>query len=300
MPTPTRLADMYRLLGPRPTALARETARTHEPAHFAGRQGYDSAFLDTFEVALPQPTADVLPVPGSPDNRLDYTHFSVVMSRSRKMAMFVAVNIEGQSLVAVERSNDRWFYDGRIPQEAQLGEELYADNLLDRGHLVRRQDPNWGELAEQANEDTFHFTNCAPQMSAFNQKTWLSLEDFVLENARVAKSRISVITGPVFGEGDRQYRGVGIPQAYWKVIAFINDDGRPSATGYMIDQSSELGQLEIIFGRFRTYQRSIRSIEQLTGLDFGVLSGYDGFSNEEVATGTRIKAEIRSAADILV
>jgi endonuclease G len=61
------------------------------------------------------------------------------MSRSRRMAMFVGVNIDGATSVKIERSKDKWFYDGRIPVEQQIGEELYAGNLLDRGHLVRRR-----------------------------------------------------------------------------------------------------------------------------------------------------------------
>lgn len=53
-------------------------------------------------------------------------------------------------------------------------------------------------------------------------------------------------------------------------------------------------------GRFRTYQRSISHIAGLTGLDFGTLSQFDGFSNEERRTRTSIKAEIRGAEDVRV
>ncbi len=45
----------------------------------------------------------------------------------------------------------------------QCGDELYIDNDLDRGHLVRRRDPVWGNSAEEANKDTFYFTNASPQ-----------------------------------------------------------------------------------------------------------------------------------------
>ena len=271
---------------------------------FAGRSGYRADFLPGFTVLLPDPAAiadDVLPVPGSDGDRLDYEHFSIAMSRSRRLALFTAVNIDGAASVPVPRGGDPWSFDGRIPQAAQAGDDLYADNDFDRGHLVRREDPNWGPTARLANRDTFHFTNCAPQLSAFNQRSWLELEDFILGNTRRVAERASVFTGPVFCATDPVYRGVAIPLAYWKVVAFIHDDGRPSASAYLIDHEVDPADLRpLLFGAFRTYQRSVRAIEGLTRLDFGALRGFDGFSNEEEATGEVVRRRIRDAADILL
>lgn len=278
--------------------------RTTPAEALADREGYRADFLGDFHVGWPGVTehlrSDLLDVPGSNERRLDYTHFSVALSRHRRLAWFVGVNIDGKALVDIPRSRDRWAYDGRIPTDAQIGEFLYADNLLDRGHLVRRQDPNWGALAAEANADTFHFTNCSPQMAGFNQRNWLDLENYLLDNTRRWEARATVFSGPVFAESDITYRGVQIPAAFWKVVAFLGDDGRPSATAYMIEQSKELDRLTALFCRFRTYQRSVLQIEHLTGIDFGTLRDYDGFSNEERATGTRIEAEIRTLADIRV
>lgn len=302
-----RLADMRSLS--QPTALAtqpsaRASTRATPAEALADREGYRDDFLGDFYVPWPQMAEaykdDLLPIPHSSEDRLDYTHFSIAMSKSKRLALFVGVNIDGTSLVEVKRGRDRWSYDGRIPVDAQVGESLYADNLLDRGHLVRRQDPNWGPLAEQANSDTFHFTNCSPQMAGFNQKNWLDLENYLLDNTSRWQARATVFSGPVFNEADRRYRDVSIPSAYWKVVAFVGDDGKPSATAYMIDQSGELGRLTALFGRFRTYQRSVLQIEQLTGISFGALSSFDGFSNEERATGTRIEAVINQLGDIRV
>jgi endonuclease G len=271
---------------------------------FVGCAGYDPAFLGEFHA--PWPTlvhtnaGDVLPVPGSPDNRLDYTHFSVTMSASRRMAVLVGVNISGADHVKIRRTVDRWAYDGRIAVEAQVGNELYSNTLLDRGHLVRREDPNWGPNAEVANNQTFHFSNCVPQMGKFNQRTWLSLEDYVLKSTRVLRERVTVFSGPVFAKTDREYRGVLIPEAFWKVVAFVSNEGRPSTTAYIIGQTEELSELEAAFGRFQTYQCSVRSIEGKTGLDFGPLRDLDGFSNSEISLPIPILREITRGSDILV
>jgi len=298
-----RLADL-RTISPLRLGLLpfeREGVRTSDAAAFQGRAGYDAEFLPAFAVPLPDPRAiagDVLPVTGSEGDRLDYEHFSILMSKSRRLALFTAVNIDGSASVSVPRGGDPWAFDGRIPEEAQAGDELYADNDFDRGHLVRREDPNWGPTASVANRDTFHFTNCAPQLSVFNQRSWLSLEDYILSNTRRVGERATVFTGPVFRPNDPVYRGVAIPLAYWKVVAFIHDDGRPSASAYLIDHDGDLDAQSLLFGAFKTYQRSVLAIEGLTNLDFGLLRQFDGFSNEETATGDMVRALITKAEDI--
>ncbi len=88
------------------------------------------------------------------------------------------------------------------------------------------------------------------------------------------------------------------PTAFWKVISFVSNGGRPSATAYTIDQVQELKDLEAQFGAFKTYQRSVHSIGKLAGLSFGELVGYDGFSNEEIRTRTAIVAEVRGPSDM--
>lgn len=293
-----RFADLRPLITPSPSLLEARAAtpRVTAAKDLQDRRGYAEDFLGSFGV--PWPTLDSTRASDAQPGRLDYTHFSISMSRSRRLALYVGVNIDGDKHVDIVRSNDTWAYDGRLPLDAQVGEDLYAGNGLDRGHLVRRQDPNWGNEANTANLDTFHFTNCSPQMSGFNQKTWLELEDYILDNTQRWKARASVFSGPVFGDDDRLYRGVKIPQAFWKVVAYLSDDGKPSASAYMIDQRRELDQLDLVFGPLKTYRRSVLQIEQLTGIRFGNLADYDGFSNEERATGTRIEALIRGPQDI--
>ncbi|MCM2129547.1 DNA/RNA non-specific endonuclease [Larsenimonas rhizosphaerae] len=307
--SPVRLADLTPI-DPTPDPTSPSAVASFAPAMtpgsaLEGRTGYNADFLEGFTVPMPVVTdrapGDVTPVDGRDDGRLDYTHFSIVMNRPRRLAFFTAFNLDGSQLRSIRRGNDRWVLDSRIPADAQCGEALYARNPLDRGHLVRRSAACWGTLAEQANQDTFHFTNCTPQMAAFNQQTWLGLEDYLKDNAARGSGRLSIFTGPVFKDSDRTYRGVRIPEAFWKVVAFIRDDGRQSATAYLITQDRELNDgLGLFFGQYQTFQKSILHIETLTGLDFGPLSHLDGFSNEERATGTRVEAVIHQLGDIRV
>jgi endonuclease G len=206
---------------------------------------------------------------------LHYTHFSIVMSKSRRLAYYTVVNIDGNQLIDIQRSNDQWFFDPRIERGYQCGPELYSGNSLDRGHLVRRRDPVWGEKAEEANRNTFHFTNCSPQHAFLNQKTWLELENYILDHAENDKLRVTVFTGPVFRTDDMLYRGVQIPAEFWKVVVMVKADGTLSATAYLQTQKNLIENLEFAYGAYKTYQVPISHIEKLTDLQFGELRTHD-------------------------
>ena len=154
--------------------------------------GYNAEFL---QIPLPLPA----PPAGTLIRELLYTHFTVLLDPARRLAIATGVNIDGDHLATVDR-DDNWHLDSRIPIYEQTGEDVYARNDLDRGHLVRRQDPVWGDTttARRANYDTFAYTNAAPQAAAFNQskQLWLGLEDHVLTYARTNGNRLSVFTAP--------------------------------------------------------------------------------------------------------
>ena len=71
----------------------------------------------------------------------------------------------------LSRKNIDFVKDPRLAADAQVGNELYRANRLDRGHLARRADLLWGSTSEakKANTDSFFYTNITPQMDDFNQ-----------------------------------------------------------------------------------------------------------------------------------
>ena len=75
-----------------------------------------------------------------------YTHFSLQMRASRRFAFWVAWNIDGGAFKALSRNGIKFVKDPRVPDDRQVGDELYRDNDLDRGHLARRADLVWGSL----------------------------------------------------------------------------------------------------------------------------------------------------------
>ncbi|MGW3962710.1 DNA/RNA non-specific endonuclease [Amycolatopsis sp. NPDC005003] len=280
---------------------------------YSNREGYDPAFLPGHTVPLPGLSDALLPLAainrqaaGEPRYVLPYHHFSVVMHRERRLAMFTAVNIDGRTSRALRREADHWSLDPRVAVTEQIGEEIYRDNPLDRGHLVRRLDPAWGAtepIAQLGNDDTFHFTNCSPQHKDFNQNktTWAGLEDYVLNNADNFDLKVSVVTGPVLAADDDHYRGVQLPRQFWKVVAMVKTDGTLSATAYLLSQAELIQGLEAAtefdYGAYRTFQVPVTRIAELTGLSFGDLPGADPLGGLE---STSAAQEIRTAADLVL
>ncbi|MEV7096728.1 DNA/RNA non-specific endonuclease [Amycolatopsis sp. NPDC051045] len=280
---------------------------------YSNREGYDPAFLPGHTVPLPGLPDALVPLAainrqatGEPRYVLPYHHFSVVMHRQRRLAMFTAVNIDGRTSRSLHREADHWSLDPRVAATEQIGEEIYRDNPLDRGHLVRRLDPAWGAtepIARLGNDDTFHFTNCSPQHKDFNQNktTWAGLEDYVLNNADNFDLKVSVVTGPVLAADDDHYRGVQLPRQFWKVVAMVKARGTLSATAYLLSQEELIRGLEAAgefdYGAYRTYQVPVRRIAELTGLSFGDLPGADPLA---VLESTSAVQEIRTAADLVL
>jgi DNA/RNA endonuclease G (NUC1) len=248
----------------------------------AGREGFDENFL-----GQPVPLPDLA---GVETVLLPYTHFSVLMRLDKRLAAVTGLGIDGAKLMDLDRSGINWRLDPRLREDQQTGERLYARNDIDRGHLVRRASAVWGDTraeAAQANVDTFHYTNAAPQAAKFNQslELWLGLETYLLEHAADNRRRLVVFTGPTFSETDPVYRGVDIPMRYFKVAVFIHE-GELAATGYVVDQSPQLAELPDVprpgaiedappLGPFRTFQAPIRDIAELTGLNLDQLVEVD-------------------------
>jgi endonuclease G len=287
-----------------PGAAAEQTTFSDEipVEQLAGRPGYVDTFLGTgdFKVALPRVTKDKADILTFGDNEhvLKYEHFSAVMSKSRRMCRFSAVNIDGtQEKLGLTRPG--WRRDGRIGKNEQILDECYGNApKFARGHMTRREDPIWGddESAANGNADSMHVTNVCPQMQTFNAGTWLDLESYALDNARDDDMKISVFTGPFLTPDDITRDGVRIPAEYWKIIAFIHDDtGKLCATGYTQSQKDHITETELVFGEFETYQHRIADIQSRTGLSFGRLAKVDAFVEREGLGGQ----PIRGANDIV-
>jgi endonuclease G len=139
------------------------------PPSGTSRTGYDPDFL---AVRIEPPPA---PEPTKDSPLLPYTHFTVCLNTHRRLAWWVAWNIDGHRLHpgegALSRDGIDFAADDRVPNKYQALDDVYYKNRFDRGHIARRADLLWGDLAEAkaANLDSFYFPNITPQLDIFNQ-----------------------------------------------------------------------------------------------------------------------------------
>ena len=272
--------------------------------------GYQPVFLGKqLKVALPQPGPtfknDLARLDGSRSYILKYPHHSVVLSKTRKFPLFTAVNIDGAAFQPLTRKSlfnggsDKWEVDPRV-QPFQWGDDLYSvpKSDFDRGHLVKREDPQWGpnkETAIEAARATFFYANCVPQVADLNQRVWRNLEDYILKKESATnKLKVNVLTGPVLADDDpvfvNQIKGqdVQIPGLFWKVVYFTNDGKTLSRVAFLMGQKKLLLEREIArpkpteglegllpqprfflnFEDAATYQVNVDMVEHLSGLKF--------------------------------
>ncbi len=263
-------------------------------SHYDGRPGYNEDFLD-INVPHPEITKsrldEILLEDGKP-HVLKYHHYSLVMNRRRKLAMWAAANVDyhksKRRKTREEFGEDTWTADPRVANKHQIEDpELYEPALkFDRGHIIRRDDVAWGETAKEevfANSDSFHWTNCTPQHEQFNRAVfqfhglWGDLENHIQTQAKNVGLRMTIFAGPVldnakdirhdFGTGE-----VKVPRRYWKIVIVVekeNNQQRLRAYGFILDQSQaidEFGIEKFGLGKFTTFQFSLASIAKQAGL----------------------------------
>lgn len=303
-------------------------------------QGFDVALPKLSEEQQELAARNQAAESGDDPHELKYQHFSVVMHAKRKMAFFTACNIDGESAKEIDRTTktvqpispdaagleflpsnaeaDSWRRDRRIGADEFLGDAFYSKQrvsgfpdpsdkrriarIFQKGHLVRRLDPCWGEdsVALQAEADSFHWTNCSPQVGFFNQGTassskpgtgrgqlWRAVENYVLRNAVAEKQRVTSFTGPIFAEKDRSFRGIQIPGRFFKIALWV-EEKQLRAVAMIADQSevidtwpeklfaggeavleAEAFMDEDELDKVGDFLSTISAIEKATGLDFG-------------------------------
>jgi endonuclease G, mitochondrial len=263
-------SSVFEKLGIQPTQPAEPNRVTEAEV------GYSQTYVG-IPIPLPTPAnqdvrTDLLVVDGR--SVFDYTHFSLAMSQSRRFARWVAWNIDGGSIRRLSRGGIQFKKDKRIPEKAQVGNELYVNNPLDQGHIARRADLIWGTLTEahQANKDSFFYTNITPQHKNFNQSQangiWGELENSIFADVDVENLHVSVMGGPIFSENDPLYRNILLPKQFWKII-FFRETGNDTlhSKGFVLTQADLLNHLEVLeLPDFSVYEVSISRISELTGL----------------------------------
>jgi endonuclease G len=266
----------------------------------AARKGYQSDFLeldDDRPVPLPTLTAKGKRAAARLEDdslELRYHKFSIVMHKQRRMALFTASNVDWRAAVRTvhgrkptrkqltglaDGDTEKWVTDPRIPDDHQLPDVFYTKDggAFDKGHLVRRDDVCWGSSfkdMQKGNGDTYHMTNCSPQVAGFNQSArgkdnWGDLESLVQREAKTEK--LILFAGPIFTDDDPVFDGrdlggpaqIQIPRRYWKIVVAKGDSG-PQVYGFTLTQ--DLGAIEFaVPATWKRHMERVSVIEKSLG-----------------------------------
>ena len=282
------------------------------------RAGFDPDFLKIpgREVALPMLTERGKLVAASLEDgshELRYHKFSLVMHKRRRLALFTAANVDWRDISRkidglkpsrrqltglADGDIEKWVMDWRIPEEHQLPDIFYTRDggAFDKGHIVRRDDVAWGSSLQDmqmSNGDTYHTTNCSPQVAPFNQSArgednWGDLENMVQQATKA--ERAILFSGPVLAADDRLFDGYGDggssilvrgPRRFWKIVV-VNGAQGPEAFGFVLEQdlSSVPTRVEMaVPARWRPYMRPLDEIEGMLFrlVTFDNLKGWDQY-----------------------
>lgn len=229
---------------------------------YTNRTGFNTSFLD-----VPTPLPDLVDkkkaatMVHSSEYLIPYEHFTVVLHAERKLPIFTASNVDWSKSARTpdpsqayarkplgglgKNDQEKWMLDTRIAAEHQIPDSFYTNDnqAFDKGHLVRRDDVCWGsEYSEirRANGDTYHVTNCSPQVKSFNRSTdagiWGQLENLI--GGQSGAGRLCIFAGPILADEDEVFEGtekIKIPSRYWKVICAISE-GELKVYPFLLEQ----------------------------------------------------------------
>lgn len=260
---------------------------------YSSRTGFNRKFLG-ISTPLPKVVGKKIAAPLLKGGTvIPYQHFSLVLHRERKLAIFTAANVDGSEKARRPEAGkdytrkgltglsdgqlEKWALDPRVSPEFQIPDDFYTkDNgAFDKGHVVRREDVCFGETyaeVRRANGDSFHLTNCSPQRGNFNQSgkggIWGNLENYI--GAQADEERYCIFAGPVLSPDDPTFVGpklrVKLPTRFWKVVCAVKNK-KLQVFAFVLEQDTQGLPLEFqVNAQWKHSQVSVAELEKIVGL----------------------------------
>lgn len=209
-----------------------------------------------------------LPKIEDPEWLLNYEagDFTIEYATAKKHPKWVAWPLYKSHMGSSGRT-DYWQFDPRIPEEYRPHRNGGDDNDFsgyDRGHLCPSADRT---ASVEMNRQTFMYSNMSPQIRAFNQGIWATLETKVRDWANGLDTLYICAGGTILKESDimayTSPSSMAVPKYYFKVILRKKESGAYDAIGFWFEHKS-YGDEKLSSKHVKT----IDDIEALTGIDF--------------------------------
>ena len=164
-----------------------------------------------------------------------------------------------QNWDTTEWKGDPFQPNPEIPDEYVMTKNEINRNGFDRGHIVASADRLY---SQEANEQTFYYSNISPMYRPFNTGAWLDCEGLVQGWGRNSAfcDTLYIVKGGTIREGE--YRTVGscptVPNHYFMALLCLKNNTY-KAIGLLFKHEN---------GESQTQVCSIDRLEAFTGIDF--------------------------------
>jgi endonuclease G len=136
-------------------------------------------------------------------------------------------------------------------------ESSYAGSGYDRGHNMDAYD---NRCEEEAEHESFYYSNMCPQTPGLNRGQWKALE----EHCRtLAKSYDSILIwcGSIAGDKNNKIGKITVPISCWKILYIKSLD---STAAFNMPNDSKLS------GTYKNYDIALDSLQSLTHIKFTI------------------------------
>lgn len=200
-----------------------------------------------------------LPAVGNMGQLLKRVGYTVLYDSNTKLPLWVAWRLTADHADGpYNRNGLKFAEDDEVPEPRATNDD-YRGSGFDRGHMCPSGDNKW---SEEAQLQSFLYTNCCPQLHALNAGDWNELEQRCRAWAK-NYGDVYIVSGPLLAEGvAHQTIGthkVVVPERFFKVVLRMGDN--PAAIGFVCDNADVRGALN-------DYVVTVDEVERLTDFDF--------------------------------
>lgn len=188
-------------------------------------------------------------------SRLAYT---LSYNKSLRLPNWVAWHLSSAHTKGKFKRTELKFEEDTTVSKPRATNWDYVQSGYDRGHMCPSGDNRW---SEQAQRESFIYTNCCPQRHSLNSEEWEELESRCRHWANVYGD-IYIVCGPMFSSKDHKTIGknrIAVPDAFFKVVLRMGKS--PAAIGFTYKNEGNTGTMS-------NHVCTVDYIEKLTGIDF--------------------------------
>lgn len=212
--------------------------------------------------------------------------FCIEYDKTKRHAKWVAYTIDCNTAQKFWsrgdwKKGDPFRIDPKLPKEICIGNADHRKDIYDRGHLCASEDRVY---SQDANAQTFYYSNISPQLEAFNQRgPWYELEKRVREWGGCEEKitplgdTLYIVKGGTIRDGEfydsrgkhgvmvkntNKMNGIVVP-AYFFVALVSRKASSANGIAFYLDHKDHGNSYSLA-----DYAISIDSLERLTGIDF--------------------------------